>query len=90
MTESARFFISGRVQGVFFRVSTRHQAQALGLRGYARNLVDGRVEVLAVGDADALRRLESWLRQGPELAKVESVTKAPAEPGEAGAGFTTE
>ena len=47
MTQAARFFVSGRVQGVFFRASAKHQAQVLGLRGYARNLDDGRVEVLA-------------------------------------------
>ena len=90
MIKAARFFVSGRVQGVFFRASTRYQAQTLKVRGYARNLADGRVEVLAVGDTDALRRLESWLQQGPQLAKVESVKQAPAEPDEAGAYFTTE
>lgn len=88
MTQAARFFVSGRVQGVFFRASAKHQAQVLGLRGYARNLDDGRVEVLACGDADAVRSLASWLRQGPKLAKVEMVTQMPAEPDEAGTGFT--
>lgn len=90
MIKAARFFVSGRVQGVFFRASTRRQAQALQVRGYAHNLADGRVEVLAVGDADALRRLELWLQHGPQLAKVESVTQESAEPDEAGADFTSQ
>lgn len=70
---AARFFISGRVQGVAFRAHTRVQALALGLRGHARNLADGRVEVLAVGDADAIERLAEWLRHGPPLARVDTV-----------------
>jgi len=83
-----RYFVSGRVQGVFFRESTRKQARSLGLTGYAVNLDDGRVEVLACGPADALDRLESWLHDGPPAAKVTDVTAEPAEddlPGE----FTT-
>ncbi len=71
--------ISGRVQGVAFRVCTRVQALALNLRGYARNLPDGRVEVLAVGDSDAIERLAEWLQQGPPLARVDVVVRKPAE-----------
>lgn len=66
----AKFFVGGRVQGVFFRASTRNKAEALGLRGYARNLADGRVEVLACGEAGALSKLESWLEHGPPQARV--------------------
>ncbi len=55
---AARFLVSGRVQGVFYRGSTREQAVALGLSGYARNLPDGRVEVVASGDEGALDVLE--------------------------------
>jgi acylphosphatase len=72
---AARFFVSGRVQGVAFRAYTRAQANALGLRGYARNLSDGRVEVLAVGDTDAIERLAEWLRHGPPLAGVDEVVR---------------
>ena len=72
---AARFFVSGRVQGVAFRAHTRVQALALGLRGHARNLADGRVEVLAVGDADAIERLAQWLQQGPPLAQVDDVLR---------------
>lgn len=72
---SVRFLVSGLVQGVSFRASTQARAQQLGLRGYAKNLADGRVEVVASGDAQALARLEAWLRQGPPAAEVESVLR---------------
>jgi acylphosphatase len=68
-----RFLISGRVQGVFFRASTREQALQLGLVGYARHLSDGRVEVLAMGAVNALASLEQWLWQGPPAAEVTEV-----------------
>jgi acylphosphatase len=68
-----RFVVSGRVQGVWFRASTREQALDLGLSGHAVNLPDGRVEVVACGEAAALARLAAWLWQGPPLASVEDV-----------------
>lgn len=76
---AARFFVEGRVQGVFFRASAREQAEKLGLRGYARNLGDGRVEVLAVGDEGAVDALERWLWQGPPAAHVDDVRREAAE-----------
>ena len=84
---AARFFVSGKVQGVFFRASTREQALKLGLRGYAKNWPDGRVEVLAEGDAFALEALERWLHVGPPMARVASVERGDAEEVEAGVGF---
>lgn len=69
-----RFIVSGRVQGVFFRASTRDKALTLGLCGYARNLMDGRVEVLACGDHASLKELELWLWDGPPMARVSDVT----------------
>jgi acylphosphatase len=84
---AARFLVRGKVQGVFFRASTRDRALQLGLRGYARNLSDGRVEVLAEGDARALDALERWLHVGPPRAKVEAVERSDAEFREAGEGF---
>lgn len=67
------FSVSGRVQGVAFRASTRHQAQTLAIAGYAKNLPDGRVEVLAYGSASSLQALEDWLWQGPVHARVTHV-----------------
>lgn len=74
---AARFLVAGRVQGVGFRAATRAQASALGLSGQARNLPDGRVEVLAAGPAAALADLERWLHRGPLLARVEAVVRQP-------------
>ena len=84
---AARYYVSGKVQGVWFRASTRERALALGLQGYARNLADGRVEVLAAGDAAALAQLEAWLRRGPEHARVHGLQRMHAEESEAGEGF---
>lgn len=72
---AARFIVTGKVQGVFFRASTREQAQRLGLRGHADNLPDGSVQVLAVGGDSAIDALEAWLRQGPPLARVEGLRR---------------
>lgn len=75
---AARFLIRGKVQGVWFRASTRDQALRLGLRGCASNLEDGSVEVLAVGGADAIEQLANWLQHGPPLARVELVERCDA------------
>ena len=72
---SARFIVSGKVQGVFYRASTREQALTLGIAGHAMNRPDGTVEVLASGDADALDVLERWLRHGPAGARVDGVVR---------------
>lgn len=72
-TVAKRFIVSGKVQGVFFRASTRQQALQLNIRGYARNLADGNVEVLAIGTAEAVTVLEKWLWQGPPSARVSAV-----------------
>jgi len=85
---AARFLVSGRVQGVAFRAHARREAESLGLAGHARNLADGRVEVLAHGDAAAIDRLADWLRQGPPLARVDAVAREAADDGDAPAGFT--
>ena len=85
----ARFLVSGRVQGVWFRAATRERALALQLRGYARNLADGGVEVVASGEEAALGELERWLWQGPPLAKVAGVQRQPLETGEDFEGFNT-
>jgi acylphosphatase len=68
-----RCFVAGRVQGVFYRASTRARAEALGVTGHARNLPDGRVEVLACGKRDAVEALCSWLWQGSPASHVSAV-----------------
>lgn len=67
-------FVSGKVQGVWFRASTREQAVHLGLTGWAKNLADGRVEVTAFGEKHKLDQLFQWLKRGPVMAKVTDVT----------------
>ena len=73
---TTRFLVSGLVQGVGFRWFVARHARSLGLGGYARNLPDGRVEVVAGGGAaDALARLEELLRAGPAHALVERLER---------------
>ncbi len=67
-------WVEGRVQGVGFRVSTQMQASALGITGWAKNLPDGRVEVLMCGEPYRVSQLEAWLHEGPPLARVSKVT----------------
>lgn len=87
---AARFIVSGVVQGVFYRASTRDRARQLGLTGHARNLADGRVEVTAHGEAGALEALERWLWQGPPAAKVDRVERGDlGDPAVAPGAFTT-
>jgi acylphosphatase len=66
----ARASISGRVQGVFYRVFTRDEALALGLTGWVRNLPDGRVEALFEGSRDAVERMLVWCRRGSPASRV--------------------
>ena len=68
-----KIFISGRVQGVFFRESTRQIASELKLTGGVRNLADGRVEVLVAGEDAVIQSLIKWLKIGPKYAKVSTI-----------------
>ena len=81
-TVAARFHVSGRVQGVAFRAYTLERALALGLRGYVRNLADGRVEVLACGAAGAVKDLGGWLYEGSPSSRVERVVCGEVDPAE--------
>ncbi len=63
-------FISGKVQGVFFRSSTKDKADKLDLSGWVRNLVDGRVEAVIEGDKVSVEKMVEWCRTGPEYARV--------------------
>lgn len=74
MRQCRHYLVSGRVQGVFFRATTQETARRLGLTGWVRNVTDGRVELIACGEAEPLAALERWLWQGPPHARVESVT----------------
>ena len=68
-----RFLITGKVQGVYFRHSTRREAERLGVRGIARNLPDGSVEVIAHGTPETVESLREWLHRGPPGAQVAAV-----------------
>jgi acylphosphatase len=73
---STRFLVSGAVQGVGFRWFVARHARALGLSGFARNLPDGRVEVVVSGPDEVLPELERLLRAGPASAQVEQVERS--------------
>lgn len=88
MDGSARFLVHGKVQGVCFRAATRDEARRLGLRGHAKNLADGRVEVLAAGQAAALDALAQWLQRGPPLARVDGVERRETGGGTVAEGFS--
>lgn len=77
---SARLFtVKGRVQGVFFRDSTRRVAESLEITGYAINLPNGDVEVLACGGRAAIAELAAWLQQGPRMARVSGIIEREAD-----------
>jgi acylphosphatase len=83
-----RFLVFGKVQGVYFRHSARLEAKRLDIRGIARNLPDGSVEVLAQGRAAAVEQLRAWLQRGPAQARVAEVREtAPGEAEPIPAGF---
>ncbi len=69
-----RCVVTGRVQGVFFRASTERKARQLGVTGYAINLPDGSVEVLACGETPAVEQLKQWLWTGPPASQVRDVS----------------
>ena len=79
MPSARLYIIKGRVQGVFFRASTRRVAESLGLTGHAINLPDGDVEVLACGERKALDQLGEWLQDGPPPARVDDVVARDVE-----------
>lgn len=72
-TVRRHLLISGVVQGVFYRLSTQQKARNLGLRGWVRNLSDGRVEALAIGAPAEVEALIEWCQNGPDRARVENV-----------------
>lgn len=90
-TVARRARVRGRVQGVWFRASTAERAAEFGVRGHARNLADGSVEVVAVGPAAAVEALLAWLWDGPAMARVDDVTVEELDAGSVGefSGFAT-
>ena len=87
MNRRVRILVSGRVQGVFFRAETAGRARELGLAGQARNLPDGRVEVVAEGPAPAVEALVAFCHQGPPAARVTGVEVTELEPAGAAGSF---
>ncbi len=83
-------WVSGRVQGVFYRGTTVGRARELGIRGYARNLPDGRVEVLVLGSAAAVEDFIKWLWTGSSASKVTAVEVRDQPLTQPRAGFTSE
>ena len=81
-----RVFVTGRVQGVWFRESCREQALAVGVSGWVRNLADGRVEAVLEGPPAAVERVVQWCHQGPRQATVDAV-ESHAEPPVGETGF---
>lgn len=73
MKVRAHVFVSGRVQGVFFRYETRNEAKMRGVRGWVRNMPDGRVEAVFEGEEEAVRELIEFCRRGPLGARVMKV-----------------
>jgi acylphosphatase len=71
--EQAHVYVSGQVQGVFFRDSTREKAEQLGLAGWVKNLPDGRVEALFEGPTQTVREMVRWCEHGPSHAAVREV-----------------
>ncbi|MBJ3589981.1 acylphosphatase [Salmonella enterica subsp. enterica serovar Saintpaul] len=81
-------WVHGRVQGVGFRYSTQQEAQRLGLTGYAKNMDDGSVEIVACGEGEQVEKLMKWLKSGgPRSARVERVLSEPHRPGDELKGF---
>ena len=86
-----RSFVSGRVQGVFYRATCVRKARSLGVNGHARNLPDGRVEVLACGDERVVETFTAWLWEGSPASQVSGVDTEDVDcvAGQRPAGFTS-
>ncbi len=69
----AHIFVSGRVQGVFFRAGTRKKAKEFGVSGFVRNLPDGKVETVLEGEEEKVKKLIEWQRKGPLFAKIKDI-----------------
>jgi len=75
MAEEIILKITGKVQGIFFRVNTKKIADQLNIKGYVKNEPDGSIKIVAQGQTQALDKLADWCKTGPKLAKIEKVKK---------------
>lgn len=80
MKSRIHVYISGRVQGVFFRDNTREKAREIGVNGWVRNMRDGRVEAVIEGDEDKVNKMLEWCHEGPGPARVDKVEVSKEEP----------
>ena len=88
MKKSVHVLISGRVQGVWFRASTKQKAEELGITGWVRNTSDGKVEAVFEGEEEIVQKMIEWCRHGPPLATVEHVEIKQQKPTDGFEGFT--
>ena len=75
MLRRVKLLVSGRVQGVYFRMFTQKKAKKLGINGYVRNLEDGRVEIIAEAESELLDKMIAWAHKGPITARVDQVER---------------
>jgi acylphosphatase len=80
MTRKVKILVSGRVQGVYFRMFTHNKAKQYGVKGHARNLPDGRVEIIAEADKTSIDNFIKWCHKGPVTARVDDVEISELEP----------
>jgi len=73
MMRRVKILVTGRVQGVYFRMFTQNKAKQFGVKGHARNLPDGRVEIIAEADKNSIEKLIRWCHKGPVTARVDHV-----------------
>jgi acylphosphatase len=83
MMRRVKILVSGRVQGVYFRMFTQNKAKQIGIKGCARNLPDGRVEIIAEADHGGIEKFIKWCHKGPVTARVDDVKIIELEPDEA-------
>ena len=72
-SKRVRLFISGHVQGVWYRASMSNEGARIGLNGWVRNLDDGRVEAVVEGSGDGIQEMIAWCRKGPPMARVDDI-----------------
>ena len=87
MRRRVKVLVSGRVQGVYFRMFTQNKAKHSGTKGYVRNLPDGRVEIIAEADNSSIEKLIKWCQKGPVTARVDDVEIIELESDEALTSF---